>query len=447
MPDHVYKSEFLRDMHWRGQISQITSPQEFDAHLCAGPAAARKAYAGFDPTADSLTIGNLVTIMALVRFAKAGHTPIVVVGGGTGLIGDPSGKSAERQLLTPERVDQNVQGQRRIFDAIWRNAGLGTPPIRNNYEWLKNLSYLDALRDVGKYFSVNMMIQKDSVKDRLHNRDQGISYTEFSYMILQAYDYHYLWKESNVTLQMGGSDQFGNIVCGLDLIKRHASLDAEAKGLADAPRVDAFGLTWPLITKADGGKFGKTESGAVWLTPDRTSPFAFYQFWLNSADADIPKFLRTFTLLPHAEIEQLEAAHASDPAKRDAHRALARHMTTLLHGQAATDDAEAAAKTLFSGEVAGLPEATLREVFSQVPATEHDKATLAAGVPILDLLVTTKLAASKREAKEFLAGGSVLINGTRKATADGTLTPADLLHGSMILIRRGKKNWHLTSWK
>jgi len=211
--------------------------------------------------------------------------------------------------------------------------------------------------------------------------------------------------------------------------------------------VDAFGLTWPLITKADGGKFGKTESGAVWLTPDRTSPFAFYQFWLNSADADIPKFLRTFTLLPHAEIEQLEAAHASDPAKRDAHRALARHMTTLLHGQAATDDAEAAAKALFSGEVAGLPEATLREVFSQVPTSQHDKSTLASGVRILDLLVTTKLAASKREAKEFLAGGSVLINGSRKAAPDDTLTPADLLHNTMILLRRGKKNWHLTTWK
>lgn len=435
---------FLDEMTWRGLIAQTTGLEELRAHLTSG---ARKAYVGFDPTADSLTIGNLVGIMALVRFAQSGHSPVVVVGGGTGLIGDPSGKSAERMLLTPERVDANIAGQKRIFDAIWSNAGLGTPPIRNNYEWLQKLSYLDALRDVGKYFSVNMMIQKESVKERLTNRDQGISYTEFSYMILQAYDFQFLWKESGVTLQMGGSDQFGNIVCGLDLIKRDAVEDAHARGIADAPRVDAFGLTWPLVTKSDGGKFGKTESGAIWLTSDRTSPYAFYQFWLNSADADIPKFLKFFTLMPREQVEALEASHAADPGKREAHRELARHMTALLHGESARDEAENAAKALFSGEVAGLPEATLREVFAQVPSSTHDKATLGAGVPVLDLLVSTALATSKREAKEFLGNGSVTINGTRKANPDDKVTSADLLHGGMILLRRGKKNWHLTKWQ
>ncbi|MFA6044974.1 MAG: tyrosine--tRNA ligase, partial [Phycisphaerales bacterium] len=380
MSNDAKRSGFLEEMTWRGLIAQTTGLEELRAHLGSG---ARKAYVGFDPTADSLTIGNLVGIMALVRFAQAGHSPVVVVGGGTGLIGDPSGKSAERMLLTPERVDANIAGQKRIFDAIWSNAKLGTPPIRNNYEWLQKLSYLDALRDVGKYFSVNMMIQKESVKERLTNRDQGISYTEFSYMILQAYDFNWLYENEKVSLQMGGSDQFGNIVCGLDLIKRvewerlqlsrggfdvvdQAAKSRELEGIR-APH--AFGLTWPLVTKSDGGKFGKTESGAIWLTADRTSPYAFYQFWLNSADADIPKFLKFFTLLPREQVEALEATHAAEPGKRETHRELARHMTALLHGQAACDEAENAAKALFSGEVAGLPEATLREVFSQVPSS------------------------------------------------------------------------------
>lgn len=461
MPHDANLSGFLDEMTWRGLIAQTTGPDELRAHLAGAP---RKAYVGFDPTADSLTIGNLVGIMALVRFAQAGHSPVVVVGGGTGLIGDPSGKSAERTLLTPERVEVNIAGQKRIFDAIWNHAGLGTPPIRNNYEWLKKLSYLDALRDVGKYFSVNMMIQKESVKERLTNRDQGISYTEFSYMILQAYDFHYLWKESGVTLQMGGSDQFGNIVCGLDLIRRSTAVEtgASANEMSDPMRTagfhvamqeslgnrpDAFGLTWPLVTKSDGGKFGKTESGAIWLTPDRTSSYAFYQFWLNSADADIPKFLRFFTLMPRAQVEALEASHAADPGKREAHRELARHMTALLHGRAACDEAENAAKALFSGEVSGLSERALREVFAQVPSSTHDKATLGAGVPLVDLLVTTALAASKREAKEFLGNGSVTINGARKAGAEDHVTNADLLHAGMILLRRGKKHWHLTQWR
>ncbi|MEK6704080.1 MAG: tyrosine--tRNA ligase [Planctomycetota bacterium] len=463
-------TDFISEMQWRGLIAQTTGEEKLRAHLAGG---VRKAYVGFDPTADSLTIGNLVGIMVLVRFAKAGHQPVVVVGGGTGLIGDPSGKSAERLLLTPEGVDANVRGQTRIFDAIWKQAGLGTPPIRNNYEWLAKLSYLEALRDVGKHFSVNMMIQKESVKERLHNRDQGISYTEFSYMILQAYDYKYLWEHDGVTMQMGGSDQFGNIVCGADLIDKQwnqtvallaaheeAQLLAEPtevqareqeierleRWLAERAPLEKHGLTWPLVTKTDGGKFGKTESGAVWLTADRTSPYAFYQFWLNSADADIPKFLRIFTLMSEEQVKELDAKHAANAGAREAHRALAQHMTTLLHGEEQMLLAEKAAQALFSGEIAGLPRTTLEEALASVPSSTHALEDLEQGVALAEFLVKVQLASSMREAKEFLKNGSVSANG-RKVGIDDKLTGADLLHGSMIALRRGKKNWHLTRWE
>ena len=307
---------FFDEMSWRGQIAQTTVSADAARAYFASP---RKAYVGFDPTADSLTIGNLVGIMALARLQRCGHTPVVVMGGGTGLIGDPSGKSAERQLNTPELVAANVEKIKVIFDRVL-DFSPGAPNkavMVNNVDWLGKLGFLEALRDIGKHFSVNMMIQKDSVKDRLTNRDQGISYTEFSYMILQAYDFAYLCEHEGVTVQMGGSDQFGNIVVGMDLISKkrtseranertrgasEALAQADAlKSADDAPEgrrtstADALGLTWPLVTKADGGKFGKTETGAVWLSPHRTSPFAYYQFWLNAADADAARFLKTFT--------------------------------------------------------------------------------------------------------------------------------------------------------
>jgi tyrosyl-tRNA synthetase len=453
-------SDFVHELSWRGLIHQTTDRDALRAHLAGGP---RTAYVGLDPTADSLTIGNLVGIIALVRFQLSGHRPIVVVGGGTGMIGDPSGKSKERELMTVERVEGNVRGQTRIYEAVWRGAAamtgkdLGRPPIRNNYEWLGKISYLEALRDIGKYFSVNMMIQKESVKERLHNRDQGISYTEFSYMVLQAYDYFHLWKESGVTVQMGGSDQWGNIVCGMDLIQRHVAQDAEEKGIADAPHADVHAVTWPLVTKADGGKFGKTETGAVWLTADRTSPYAFYQFWLNSADADVGPFLRIFSLLGEEEIRALEAAHVANPGAREAHRALARHMTEMLHGKAEMETAEKAGRALFSGEVAELPEAVFVEVMAGAPSSTRAASQLdapasagqpggGAGVSLLDLLVETKLAESRGQAKEFLGNGSVTVNG-RKAAGDTRVTRADLLHGKYTAIRRGKKNWHVVKWE
>ncbi|MDX2148807.1 MAG: tyrosine--tRNA ligase [Planctomycetota bacterium] len=438
--------ELISTLRWRGLIHQATASDDVLLRHLATP---RRVYVGFDPTADSLTIGNLVPAMMLVHAQRAGHRPVVVMGGGTGLIGDPSGKSSERTLMTRERVDANVASQRRIFERLLSFDGPGAATVVNNADWLGSISFLDALRDIGKYFSVNAMIQRDSVRDRLTNREQGISYTEFSYILLQSYDFQWLHEHMGVTVQMGGSDQWGNIVGGIDLIRKTGPASertgeaAQADVGADAP---AYGITAPLVTKADGGKFGKTETGAIWLTPERTSPYAYYQFWLNAADADVPKFLRTFTIMQRDEVEALEATHAADPGKREAHRALARHATALLHGEAEAAHAEAAGQALFSGDVAGLPERTLREVLANVPSSTHAKTTLEGeGVPLLDLLLSTQLASSKREAKDFLAAGSVTING-RKAGADDRVKTSDLLHGSMIAIRRGKKNWHLTTW-
>jgi tyrosyl-tRNA synthetase len=440
---HAEKSSFLADMRWRGQIHQITHPAELDAHLIGG---VRRAYAGFDPTADSLTIGNLVTIMALARFQRAGHKPIAVMGGGTGLIGDPSGKSAERQLNTRDTVAANVQSIEKIFDRLLDFSGKPETKAElvNNIDWLDKISYLDALRDIGKHFSVNMMIQKDSVRERLHNRDQGISYTEFSYMILQSYDFLHLYRAMGVTLQMGGSDQFGNIVGGCDLIRRCAP-SQHASESEHAP--ESFGLTWPLVTKSDGGKFGKTESGAIWLSAHRTSPYTYYQFWLNAADADVVRFLKTFTFLSHDEINALEHKVQTEPGAREAQRALARAATEIIHGKSEMDAAENAAKALFSGEIASLPKQLLEDVLSSAPSVTLPKSRLAGeGVALLDLLVEAHAVASKREAKEFLANGSISVNGT-KATLDQKITASSLLHGSIVAIRRGKKNWYVTRWE
>lgn len=429
-------NSFIGEMRWRGQLHQCTDEAGLEKHLSSG---VRRAYAGFDPTADSLTIGNLVTIMALARFQHAGHAPVAVMGGGTGLIGDPSGKSAERQLMTAETVASNVAKIEKIFDRILDfkgESGLPKATMVNNIDWLGKLGYLEALRDIGKHFSVNMMIQKDSVRDRLHNRDQGISYTEFSYMILQSYDFLHLFRASGVTLQLGGSDQWGNIVGGCDLVRR----------IVPAPGNESFGLTWPLVTKSDGGKFGKTETGAIWLTKERTSPYAYFQFWLNAADGDVVRFLKTFTFLSQADIAALEEKVKNSPGEREAQRTLAREATKIVHGESEMQQAEAAAKALFSGDIAGLSASLLDEVFASAPSVTLAKTRLEGeGVALLDLLVEINAVASKREAKEFLGNGSVSING-QKANPDHKLKTIDLLHGRVIAIRRGKKNWHVIHW-
>ncbi len=481
--DKPFTSSFLRELSWRGFIHQATDLELLDAHLSCGPgeAASRKAYVGFDPTSDSLTIGNLIPIMLLAHFQRAGHTPVVLAGGGTGLIGDPSGKSAERDLRSKEQVAANVQSQMRIYGRVLDFAEPKTNAAKlvNNLDWLGGLSYLDALRDIGKYFSVNMMIQKESVKERLNNRDQGISYTEFSYMILQAYDFAYLYDKQGITLQMGASDQWGNIVAGTDLIRRSnprisasvnredelvtrwtkvkddAAVPAETKraietemmqNLHDRKQIIPHGLTTPLLTKADGTKYGKTESGAVWLTADRTSPYALYQFCLNTADADVEVLLKKLTFLTQEEVAALMAEHAANPGARAPHRGLARNLTDLLHGQEARERAEAAAAALFSGDIAGLPLETLQEALSAAPTTDHAKAELGGeGLAVLDLLAKT-LCKSKSEARQALSDGSVLVNGKKAGFAD-KLTSESLLHGSLIALRRGKKNWHLTRWQ
>lgn len=420
----------LDDLAFRGLIHQQTNAEGLRAHL----GSSRSVYCGFDPTKDSLTIGNLVPLLLLRRFQQAGHRPVVIMGGGTGLIGDPSGKDAERQLLSREQIDQNVAGQRVIFERLLDFSGPNAALILDNADWLVPIGFLEMLREVGKYFSINMMIQKDSVKDRLQNREQGISYTEFSYMLLQAYDFLHLFEEHGVTLQVCGSDQWGNVVGGIDLIRRKH-------------QAEAFGLTAPLVTKADGGKFGKSEAGAVWLHESRTSAYAFYQFWLNTPDSDVLKYLKIFSFLPHDEIERLSAEHEANPGARTAHRALAEQVTSLLHGAPGLEQAERATQALFSGDVASLPRATLEELFQNAPSVKLSKSKLdGEGILAVDLLVEAGVAKSKREARELLASHAIGIS-ARKADAEARVTPDWLLFGEIALIRRGKKNWHVVRFE
>lgn len=436
-------TDFLTEMSWRGLLHQCTAEPALKQHLTeAAPGSGRLAYVGFDPTADSLTIGNLVGIIALGRWQRAGHTPVVVMGGGTGLIGDPSGKSAERTLQTPEQVAANVRSIQRIFERVldFSPSRPNRAVMTNNADWLGAISYLDALRDIGKHFSVNMMIQKDSVRERLNNREQGISYTEFSYMILQSYDFLHLYRDMGVSVQMGGSDQWGNIIGGCDLIRRCVQHTAGAAA-------ESYGLTWPLVTKADGGKFGKTESGAIWLTAERTSPFQFYQFWLNAADADVFRFLRTFTFLPREQIEHLEQTHSADPGRREAQRTLARHMTELLHGTDELRKVEDAARALFTKSGGDGPFIVTDELLAGAPSSTHDRALLGGtGMALVDLLPLTTLVKSKTEARTQLAQNAVSVNG-HAAAVDARVTDASLVSGNIIALRRGKKTWHITRWE
>jgi len=430
--------DYLQELRWRGLLHQTTSEAAVTQHLSAG---SRVAYCGFDPTAASLTIGNFIPIKLLMHWQRCGHTPIVLIGGGTGLIGDPSGKDAERQLASREKVQANVEAQKAIFARFIDFSPRLSNRARlvNNADWLEKVGYIEMLRDVGKHFSINAMIARDSVRNRLENREQGISYTEFSYMILQAYDFLHLYRDQACTVQIAGSDQFGNIVSGIDLIRRSCGHDEHGEPLA-------FGITAPLITRADGKKIGKSEKGAVWLTADHTSPYRFYQFWINAEDADVISYLKWFTLMSEQEVAALAQSHGANPGAREAHRALARHMTELVHGRSELDRAEKASQALFSGEVRDLDAAMLDEIAQDVPSTTHDATGLGGeGLAIVDLLAQTSLASSKRESREFLQNGAVIVNG-EKASVDRRLTRADLLHGRWIFLRRGKKNWHSTRW-
>jgi len=425
---------FIETIDRRGLLFQRTAEEPLDRHLAG---ASRIAYCGFDPTSTSLTIGNLVPINLLAHWQAAGHTPVVLMGGATGLIGDPSGKDAERQLRTKEEVEANVEAIRPIFESLldFDPARPNAARLVNNLDWFQSISFLDALRDIGKHFSVNAMIQKESVRERLHAREQGISYTEFSYMLLQAHDFLHLRRAMDCTVQMAGSDQYGNITAGTDLIHKVMGGSTEA-----------YGVTAPLVTKADGKKFGKTEQGAVWLSADRTSPYAFYQYWINTDDADVARYLRIFSRLPIEEVEAIVAEHEAEPHRRLAQKKLAESVTLMLHGPGELERVLQASEALFGGSVRGLDERTLAEVFAGVPHSDHAAVSLEGdGVPLVDLLPETSLASSKREAREFLRNGAVHVNG-EKVAEDAVLRTADLLHGRTILLRRGKKHWHASRW-
>jgi tyrosyl-tRNA synthetase len=423
-------AHLLDDLKYRGLFHQATSDAQGDGLERHLETPGRRVYAGFDPTRDSLTIGNLMPIIMLQRFQRAGHRPVVVMGGGTGMIGDPSGKESERPVLSKDQIAFNVSRIRAIMESLLDFSGANGAVLVDNASWLSPISYLDMLRDVGKHFSVNMMVQKDSVRERLSSREQGISYTEFSYLILQAFDFLHLFETQGVTVQIGGSDQWGNIVSGVDLIRKKR-------------QAEAFGLTFPLLTKSDGGKFGKTESGAVWLTADRTSPYAFHQFWLNTSDADVARLLRMCTFLSREVIEQLEAEHTQAPERRAAQRALADHMTEMIHGAAALDKARRCAEALFSGDVSGLDADSLGQVFHDAPSSQHDKSSLSGqGADLVELLARAGVASSKREARQLLESGAISVNGQRVGL-EHRLKDAELLHDSMALVRRGRKNWHV----
>ncbi|CAO5181073.1 Tyrosine--tRNA ligase [Frankia sp. AiPs1] len=420
----------LDELSWRGLIHDSTDPAELRAHLAGG---GRRCYTGFDPTAPSLTIGNLLPITLLIRAARAGVGAVALFGGGTGLIGDPSGKSVERTLLSTEDVQANVGRHREIMETVFGRVldAAELPTFVDNADWLGRLGMIEFLRDVGKHFPVTEMIRRDSVRRRLDDPDVGLTYTEFSYSLLQAYDYRRLCEDHGVTLQMGASDQWGNIVAGIDYVRR-------------VLRTQVHGLTCPLLLRSDGTKFGKSEKGAVWLTADRTSPYTLYQFLLNLSDTDAQKFALFFSLTDREPLERLFAEHAEAPGKRALQRHLAREITTLLHGTAALDAAEAASAALFSGDVKAIGADLLSDVFADVPTVDvtRDKLADDDGWPVAELLIATGLAHSRRAAKEHLGNNAILVNGD-KATTESVVSEKDLLHGSVILVRRGRREWRV----
>ena len=417
-------------MTWRGLVHQTTDDVNLPRWLNEG---SRTLYVGFDPTADSLHVGSLLPLLLLRRFQRAGHRPIALVGGATGMIGDPTGKSEERNLLSVEVLQANLQGieaQMRLlldFEPSIGNAAI----LVNNFDWISKFSYVDFLRDIGKNFPVNVMLAKDSVKSRLDRGDVGMSYTEFSYMLLQAYDFVYLLDHYGCQLQAGGSDQWGNITAGIDLARR-------MKG------AQVFGMTCPLLLKADGTKMGKTESGAVWLSAKRTSPYAFYQYWINVDDADAGKCLRFLTELGREEIESLDAARAADPAKRESQRRLAEELTRMIHGEAGLASARRATEFFFGAEIRDVHDAQLDEIFADVPSRELSRGRLLnEGLNAVDALVEAGLAKSKGEARRVVEQGGAYVNNRRVESINAQLGLQDLASESVMVLRSGKKKYAL----
>lgn len=417
----------IEELEWRDLISDCTDREGLQERLAKGPITL---YCGFDPTADSLHVGSLVPLLALRRFQLCGHHPIAVAGGATGSIGDPSGKTAERQLLTHELLKANIEGVKVQLGSFMEFEGVeNAAQLVDNADWTAPLSFLDVLRDIGKHFKVNAMVSKESVRARMEDRDVGISYTEFSYMILQALDFHHLCETQDCELQIGGSDQWGNITAGIDLIHRKQNRQA-------------YGLTLPLITNADGTKFGKTESGAVWLDVNRTSIYQFYQFWVRVDDRDVVRYLKYFTFLSRDEVEELASQHEAEPHARIAHKALAREVTALVHGEEAVTEAIRASEILFGGELEGITEATFREVAGEVPTCELSTDRFGGeGLWLPELLHEAGLAQSRGQARKDVKGGGVYVNGKRIDDEQHKLTTSDLMFEKYVLLRRGKRNY------
>jgi tyrosyl-tRNA synthetase len=416
---------FFNELKWRGFLHSHSNGVEEHLHN------KRTAYIGFDPTAPSLHVGSLLPIMGLVHFQRCGHTPIAVAGGGTGMVGDPSGKTQERKLLSKEEIDVNLEGiKKQLAHFLDFTSKINPAKLVNNAKWLTKLSFMDFLRDIGKHFSVNEMMAKESVKNRLHQQ-QGISFTEFSYSLLQAYDFLELHDRYGCTLQMGGSDQWGNIVSGIDLIRR-------VRG------AEAHGIVFPLITTSSGVKFGKTEGGTIWLDPSRTSPYKFYQFWYNTDDRDVVQYLKFFTLLSENKIKEFEELSKSSPEKREAQTALAQEVTRIVHGESALIQAIKASKIFFGGEITDVNDSELLDIFSDVPSTEISKEQLSGqGMSLVDLLVKATVVSSKSEARRLIQSGGVYLNNRRAAELEKKVTINDALHGKFVVLRKGAKSYCL----
>ena len=429
-------NSFIEELRWRGMLQDMTP--EIEEHLTKGMASA---YLGFDPTADSLHIGHLVGVMTLLHFQRAGHKPFALVGGATGMIGDPSFKSAERNLLDKATLDHNVasiQGQLSKFLDFSGNTS-NKAELVNNYDWMSEFSFLDFIRDIGKHITVNYMMSKDSVKRRLEDGN-GLSFTEFTYQLIQGYDFYHLWKNENCSIQLGGSDQWGNIVTGTELIRRMGG-------------GSAYALTVPLITKADGTKFGKTEGGSVWLDPEKTSPYVFFQFWLNVSDQDASKYIRIFTILDQETIEKLETAHAEAPHLRILQKEIAKQITVMVHGESEYEMSVKASEILFgkssTEDLAALDERTFLQIFEGVPQVQLSKEEYAGLTSILDLFgdVTHGVVfASKSEARKMIQGGGVSINKEKLSDPNAELS-LTLLQNKYLLVQKGKKNYYIVEVK
>ncbi|MCC6932345.1 MAG: tyrosine--tRNA ligase [Deltaproteobacteria bacterium] len=419
----------LAELKEREMIHDVSNFEELEKHLEEAP---RVVYCGFDPTADSLHIGHLVPLLMLRYFQKRGHTPIAIVGSATGMIGDPSFKSEERKLLDAETIAKNCIGLEEVIGRFLSKDGPNGYIMLRNDTWFRPINCLDFLRDIGKHFSVNAMIAKESVRARLEEREQGISYTEFSYMLLQSYDYYHLNEKYSCTVQIGGSDQWGNITSGIDLIRR------KSKG-----EINVHAVSFPLITTFGGQKFGKSEGNAVWLSKRKLSPYEFYQFWINVADDDIKHMLTVFTDLPLSEISTVIETWLKKPEERLAQKTLARIMTTMAHGEEETQKAIKASEVLFGGSMAGLNSETLLSIFKAVPATAVSEEQVSAGIGVLDLLTITQLANSKGAAKRLVEGGGVYINNEKCSDAGEKVTAERFVDKKVLVLRSGKRNYHL----